>query len=49
MVEHGTTFNRVLRDFLRRAEAAYQARVAADSAGDGDDLSRAQVEQRQVV
>jgi 3-oxoadipate enol-lactonase len=49
MVEHGTTFNRVLRDFLRRAEAAYQARVAAGSAGDGDDLTRAQVEQRQVV
>ncbi len=44
MVEHGSTFNRVLRDFLRRAEAAYQA-----SAGDGDDLAGTEVEQRQVV
>ncbi len=44
MVEHGSTFNRVLRDFLRRAETAYQA-----SAGDGDDLTGAEVEERQVV
>jgi len=29
MVEHASTFNRVLRDFLRRAETAYQARTAA--------------------
>jgi len=29
MVEHASTFNRVLRDFLRRAETAFQARTAA--------------------
>ena len=29
MIEHASTFNRVLLDFLRRAETAYQARVAA--------------------
>lgn len=28
MVEHATTFNRVLGDFLKRAETAYQATVA---------------------
>ena len=28
MVEHATTFNRVLLEFLRRAEKAWQAGVA---------------------
>ena len=32
MIEHASTFNRVLMDFLRRAETAYQARVAAAAA-----------------
>ncbi|MET0144659.1 MAG: alpha/beta hydrolase [Ilumatobacteraceae bacterium] len=31
MIEHASTFNRVLIDFLRRAEAAYQVRIAADA------------------
>jgi 3-oxoadipate enol-lactonase len=31
MIEHATTFNRVLLDFLKRAETAYQA-LAADAA-----------------
>jgi 3-oxoadipate enol-lactonase len=29
MVEHATTYNRILQDFLQRAEAAYQERLAA--------------------
>ena len=29
MVEHATTFNRVLLEFLGRAEKAYQERAAA--------------------
>ncbi len=28
MVEHASTYNRILADFLRRAEAAYQERVS---------------------
>jgi hypothetical protein len=28
MVEHASTFNRVLLEFLGRAERAYQARIA---------------------
>lgn len=31
MVEHATTFNRVLGDFLRRAETSYQERLATPS------------------
>ncbi len=33
MVEHASTFNRVLLEFLGRAEKAYQARLAAPGAG----------------
>ena len=33
MVEHGTTFNRILLEFLGRAEAAYRERTADDPAG----------------
>ena len=33
MVEHASTYNRILLDFLRRAEAAYQERVAAGEPG----------------
>jgi 3-oxoadipate enol-lactonase len=29
MIEHASTFNRVLMDFLERAETAYQARTPA--------------------
>jgi hypothetical protein len=29
MIEHASTFNRVLGDFLRRAEQAYQKTVIA--------------------
>jgi hypothetical protein len=29
MIEHASTYNRVLFDFLRRAEDAWQARVEA--------------------
>ena len=29
MIEHASTFNRILLDFLQRAETAYQARTAA--------------------
>lgn len=32
MVEHASTYNRVLIDFLKRAEAAYQARISPTSA-----------------
>ncbi len=32
MIEHATTFNRILLDFLHRAEASYQAEVQSDSA-----------------
>ena len=33
MVEHASTFNRVLLEFLGRAEKSYQARLAAPGAG----------------
>ena len=33
MIEHGTTFNRILLEFLGRAETAYQERTADDPAG----------------
>ena len=36
MIEHASTFNRVLMDFLRRAETAYQARLAAAAATAAD-------------
>ena len=32
MIEHGTTFNRVVGDFLARAERAYQQRTVVDPA-----------------
>jgi 3-oxoadipate enol-lactonase len=32
MIEHATTFNRILLDFLHRAEASHQAEVQSDSA-----------------
>ena len=32
MIEHGSTFNRVVGDFLAHAERAYQQRTAADPA-----------------
>jgi 3-oxoadipate enol-lactonase len=31
MIEHGTTFNRILIDFLNRAETAYRGRTAAST------------------
>jgi 3-oxoadipate enol-lactonase len=34
MVEHASTFNKVLLDFLRRAERAYQATRTIDTVGD---------------
>jgi 3-oxoadipate enol-lactonase len=53
MVEHGSTFNRILGDFLGRAERSYQDRrarvAAAESAGHGGDLAGAEAVDRPVV
>ena len=53
MVEHATTFNRILGDFLGRAERSYQDRgiraAVADSTGDGGDLPGAEAVDRTVV
>jgi 3-oxoadipate enol-lactonase len=53
MVEHATTFNRILRDFLGRAERSYQGRAngttTGGSAGHGGDLAGAEAVDRAVV
>jgi 3-oxoadipate enol-lactonase len=40
MVEHASTFNRVLKDFLDRAERSYQRRTAVFSATSAACVSR---------
>jgi 3-oxoadipate enol-lactonase len=38
MIEHATTFNRILLDFLDRAETAHRERISAEFASDATNV-----------